>query len=416
MPELPIDFTVSPVGGAAGAHPDVAAYQQQQQAAAERQRQQAHADAMARAQEQEAPLVIQQHKQALAEGQHRQLSETMMGDIAASATHPALIGKDFSTLSREQPDYVRSFYDRYGPAVSELPAGWNQTQRNVTGDPSIGGGTSRELSQVRLTAAKLGIPGAESMGIPDLTEAIAKRQQEKVEQNVPRKTKEELVHLGKWKEGMTSEDAQDALEKGYLETGRIPDRLIPAANSFASQLRKDVNITNFAKQKGAYDTMRSGFEKPDEGGFSDMALIEGFQRLVNPGAVVRQQTMNNMLAAAGIARYGNWDFLVNHIKQGNKLDDASRKRLMDLGEKEWKNAQRQAASSLAGARVQSRLYGFPDNFVEAVLPIVAQGEVNTGAPGPTGQPGPDPAAVEWLKNNPTDPRAAGIRKALGLNP
>lgn len=342
----------------------------------------------------------EQHLQT--QDQNAALQRTMAGDMAITSQDPAYKGKRFADVTAADPYYLPSLRDRYG--VDALGVAQKTWDSNV---PQV----DRVL---RAQATKHGYkfaPDATDDEIrTGLADQIQQEQQAKASQP-PADIKSELVRLGKWRDGMTLEDAQNARDQGYLETGRIPEKYMKSATTLMGQIQHDPILAPFAKVKEAYDVMKSGINNPESGGYGDMALIEGFQRIVNPGASVRQQTMNNMLHSAGLGQYGDWDFLRNKIMQGDKLSPAARQRLIELADSTFQQAQRVASRQLAGKRNIARALGVPpemtESLVNSALTYVANDE---GEPAQGQQPG-QPAGAKpqrvWQKGMPFDLGADG---------
>lgn len=350
------------------------------------------------------------------------------------ATDPNTAGKGFNQLD----PYTQQRIITEHPGVTNAPALFNEAQAAASGNPNVGVDaprgshvTSKQIPgldvisqpggnmQLRQKLASIGGKAEPDATDDELMTALADRQEElrQAEINkVPSDLKSELGRLNAWKDGMTLDQAQQARDEAYMKSGVIPERYQKPAETLAAQIVKHPILAPFAKQKEAYDTMKSGFENPQAGGFGDMAMIEGFQRIVNPGAVVRQQTMNQMLAAAGLSQYGSWEFLKNKLSQGDKLSPEARTRLMNLAEETFKKAQGTAARELAAKQRYARSLGIPqpEQFVNNVLDYVAQsGEPAPAAPAPAGTAPAPTAGV------PAGPKVGEVQKGYrfkGGNP
>lgn len=328
----------------------------------------------------------------------RKASVEFDADVAKADVGEWLQNPSYQKPFNEAPPEVREHFSMgtYGPAAPAARAAWDaelerrgaiqhnpQQGETITVHPS--GEVSRQIQAVPA-------PG------------------------VPSDIRSELIRLKAWRDGMTPEEASEARDDAYLKNGMIPERYQKQATTLAAQLVHHPILAPFAKQKEAYDTMKSGFENPQAGGFGDMAMIEGFQRIVNPGAVVRQQTMNQMLQAAGLGQYASWDFLRNKIAQGDKLSPEARTRLMNLAEQTFTHAKQTAARELQAKQRYARMLGIPnaEAFVNNVLDYVAQ--QNEGeAPATSAQP----AATAAQPALPKAPAIGEVRdgyRFLGGNP
>lgn len=262
-------------------------------------------------------------------------------------------------FAQAAPEARQHVIDAYGPQGIQ---DWNDMAKQVTG---LTPETGAQIAQARAHAAKAGMKGAATANLQDALDFVAT-----APQPPSAHVREAAVNMGVYKEGDSEEALMKKMEDKQLQTGEIPERLRPTADKMAAGIVHDPILGPYAKQKAAYDTMKSGLED-SEGGFSDMALIEGFQRIVNPGAVVRQATMNNMLHAAGLGQYGSWDFLVNKLQSGDKLSAENRQKLMRLADTEYTKATKSANRALAGLRTRARMEGIENpEFVNNLVTYV----------------------------------------------
>ncbi len=344
-----------------------------------------------------APYELQTHQDAAEKSKSDSLARTLSGDVGESvAAYP---GVPFRQLPAEQQ---QSYTDRYKPVAGQIAPAWDAAQTARTG--AIPGLEHPEKYQKHISIAPTGEASTTLYQKPD-----------PIEQPIPAKIRSELMHAGKYRADMTPDEASGEYEQMQTDQGVIPEHLRPFAEKLASQLVRHPILAPFAKQKEAYDTMKSGFEHPESGGFGDMAMIEGFQRIVNPGAVVRQQTMNQMLAAAGLDKYGSWDFFKNKIAQGDKLGPDARKRLMDLAEQTFAHAKTTASRELESKRRYAASMGIPNPnaFVDNILDYIAQtGEAETTATQKPATPAPEGAAA-YLKQHPETASAFDAKYGAG---
>lgn len=320
-------------------------------------------------------------------------AHTASSEFSQWATDPSTAGKGFNQLDPYSQSDITS---KYPGIAHDIPGLFNEAQAAATGNPNVGvvapAGAQVSSKQIpgldvtsqpggsrQLRSKLASIGGRIDPGDTDedLLAKIADRQEtlRQAEINkVPSDLKSELGRLNAWKDGMTLDQAQQARDEAYMKSGVIPERYQKPAEALAAQITKHPILAPFAKQKEAYDTLKSGFDNPQAGGFGDMAMIEGFQRIVNPGAVVRQGTMDNMQSAAGWLQQVDPSFQWSKATTGNKLSPEARQRLMSLAESAFTKSQNTAAHELAGKQRYAKALGIPnpEAFVNNVLDYVAQ--------------------------------------------
>jgi hypothetical protein len=247
-------------------------------------------------------------------------------------------------------------------------------------------------------------------------------------QQVPTKIKEDAVALGVWHDGMTTEQAQNALESIQNAQAVIPPSKLPVAEKMATFIVNHPALKDVPKIMEAHQAIQAGLDNPDAGGFSDMALIEGFQRMVNPGATVRTQTMENMKQAAGWLQQLDPSYQWDKAVQGDKFSPEARARLKTLADKIFADKMSSVQPQLQGLKSLAQTYGIrnPDRFVNNVFTLAPLYGVNPqpGAPGsaPTA-PGAAPAAtapnakaqeaIKWL-NGPEAAKPENAEKAAKI--
>lgn len=337
----------------------------------------------------------QQH--LLNQDQNASDTQTMGNDLSQWSQDPSQ--SQYRVSWDQAPAEVKQHVDdAYPGAVANAPRVWNNAVTQNTGT-QVGVPITAPTTAQILHASSQGVEHTPGESSDDLAAKVSLAAQAR-QNGVPADLKSELGRMGKWQNGMTLEDAQQARDQGYVESGMIPEKYQGAATKLMGQIAHNPILAPFAKQKEAYDTMKSGMANPEAGGFSDMALIEGFQRIVNPGAVVRQGTMDNMKSAAGWLQQFDPSFQWGKATIGDKLTPEARQRLMSLADANFASSQRTAARELASKRNLARMLGIPpqmtDNFVNSVLSYVAnddgqqpQGQVQQpqGQPAqPSGQP------------------------------
>lgn len=224
--------------------------------------------------------------------------------------------------------------------------------------------------------------------------------------------KREAAQMGVNTDGMTNGQIGKAMEEMEKTNGIIRPSRMPVAQSLARLIVGHPTLKHYPTIREAKEALDAGMANPDTGGFGDMALVEGFQRMVNPGAVVRQGTMDNMNKAAGWMQTFDPTFQWNKAVTGDKFSPEARARIKKLADDIYNRATANARPQLNGLKKMARSYGItnPDDFVDSVLtmtPLFGTGE-NMSQPQPetSEQPGTKaaPAVVK--------PQAAAAPKAV----
>lgn len=196
----------------------------------------------------------------------------------------------------------------------------------------------------------------------------------------------EAAQMGVDTDGKTNGQVAQAMEEKEKAEGIIRPSRLPVAQSLARLVIGHPALKHYPTIREAKETVDAGLANPDTGGFGDMALIEGFQRMVNPGATVRTQTMSQMLKAAGLSQYADLGFLMDHFTEGQKFNDATRKRLVKLADDIFQRQTKNVEPQLKGLRKMAKSYGItnPDDFINSVMvmaPLLSATGEATGTPG-----------------------------------
>lgn len=233
--------------------------------------------------------------------------------------------------------------------------------------------------------------------------------------------KTEAARMGIDTTKMTAGQIAKAMEEKQITEGVIPPHLLPQAGQLARLIVGHPSLKHYPTIREAKEAVDAGLANPDTGGFSDMALVEGFQRMVNPGATVRSQTIQSMMDAAGWLQKLDPTFQWSKAVQGDKFTGAARERIKKLADDIFDRATKNAKPQLNAMKKVAKSYGIanPDAFVDNVLvmsPLYDAGgeEVPSGTPHaqPSGLSAADTEAVAWVKANPTNPLAAQIKASL----
>lgn len=294
-------------------------------------------------------------------------------DMMQWGAHPDYHGKSWDELP---PEAQSHFTDQgvYDPSIAvNAPTTWNQSQRDATGNPLIGSENAPPNAQVSTEVAGNKMTIARAPKLPSDIES-------------------EAVRLGIDPTGKTVGQIEQERDAKLLETGVIPEKIRPIAEKLAGSIQHNPILSAYAKQKQAFDTLKSGFEDPTAGGFSDMAMIEGFQRIVNPGAVVRQGTMDNMKSAVGWLSKLDPSFQWNKATVGESLTQPARQRLMQLAQADFQKSTASATRELAGKRILARQYGVPEAQIEPFINNTLNYVAASADEAPTTPPAATPSA------------------------
>jgi hypothetical protein len=195
---------------------------------------------------------------------------------------------------------------------------------------------------------------------------------------VPAMIRSEAIRMGVYKDGMTAEQVSDAMSHKMIDDGIIPPSQRNNAMAFAKSVVSHPALKHYPVIREAKETVDAGLANQGTGGFSDMALVEGFQRMVNPGATVRTQTMQQMLKAAGFGQYADLGFLMDHFKEGDKFAPEVRQRLKKLSDDIFQRATKNAEPQLKALGEQAKMFGIPNpqKFVELSMRLAPLMDVN----------------------------------------
>lgn len=258
----------------------------------------------------------------------------------------------------------------------------------------IGGGLYREEFDDGRVAT---YPRATKGGRPVVTWAQKPAADHTKAEALPATIKTEMAESGYNPFGKTAKAALDEWQTKLLDSGVIPKHLIPAAQRVQQRAENSRVVRDYAIAIGAKSTIDSAVENPDTEGFGDMAIIEGFQRMVNPGAVVRVSTIDQMQQAVGLLQKYNPFFVWDRITDGVKLTDEARGRIKKLADIEYAKLKTHADVRLRGIKKELEVYGVSPAAVEKLTEnALAQMDITDGgataAPAGT-TPGAAPAAL-----------------------
>lgn len=165
--------------------------------------------------------------------------------------------------------------------------------------------------------------------------------------------------------------------KGEISTTYEPPAA-PGAELSADQLRVVNTLSDNYKQdayaSAAGDAIRSVSivrqSLAQKNGFGDIAAINAFQRMVDPGVAVREGDV--ALIQSAIAKYDqlNPSFLLKRLESGDKLDDRTRQRMLELAQ-EIADVRARAAneSSVPKFRGMAQKAGVDPDLVASEFPV-----------------------------------------------
>ena len=131
-----------------------------------------------------------------------------------------------------------------------------------------------------------------------------------------------------------------------------------ASNSIELQLASAVktNLKDFAEVKQAYGRLKAAGQQYAVGGkgVTDVALINGFMRMIDPGGVVRPSDVENIMLARGVPErvaltIANW-------KQGDLLPKGVREEIAQVADDLYNNAEADAIVLAEEFRQRATLY------------------------------------------------------------
>lgn len=188
-------------------------------------------------------------------------------------------------------------------------------------------------------------------------------------EKVPAAIRAEAIRMGIDIDKKSAGEISKLMEDKQISDGIIPPHLLPQAQSLARLVVAHPTLKHYPAIREAKEAVDAGLANPDAGGFSDMALIEGFQRMVNPGAAVRTSTMSNMKEAAGWLQQLDPSYQWSKATTGDKFTPEARARLHKLSDDIFARATKAAAPQLNGLKKIAKSYGIsnPDAFIDNVL-------------------------------------------------
>lgn len=148
-----------------------------------------------------------------------------------------------------------------------------------------------------------------------------------VQDTAVREATKRLVGAGINTEGMT---ASDILSKSSTMS-TLDSEQVKTLNQLTDNYEKDDYIKKAKEAIGSRDVVTSSLNQKN--GLADIAAINAFQRMVDPGATVREGDVSLIQSASAFLAKLNPAYLIKKLERGDKLPEETRKQMRDLSEK-----------------------------------------------------------------------------------
>lgn len=211
--------------------------------------------------------------------------------------------------------------------------------------------------------------------------------------------RQQMALLGHNTQGMSNNDVMEVYNK-EVDGGYIPKQIMAEAIKSANFITKNSQLQNFPKIKQAYGEVMTGMEKP--GSVSDIALVDGISRMMNPQRGVSQgAVINTQNAANGIlSTYFSPEYIKEKMWDGAKFTPDARKRISELATNLYNEQKLNLGAPFKNLTFMARSAGVknPDNLVSHLIdsaPMLnSMGQQIAGQDTtPLGQVNPAPAPV-----------------------
>jgi len=142
------------------------------------------------------------------------------------------------------------------------------------------------------------------------------------------------TELGRPLEPQEHYDVAQAIADRNRATDTPPGQLsfpqMEAAMELSERLRGDPFYKGMTEINGGWQSLKAsyGFQHT---GLSDIAMINSFQRMIDPGATVREGDVALIQAALSLFNRLNAETIINGLKTGNVLPAPDRNQMMELG-------------------------------------------------------------------------------------
>jgi hypothetical protein len=208
--------------------------------------------------------------------------------------------------------------------------------------------------------------------------------------------------------------------KGKEDSGKMKSESNKIEMDLYKEFRNDPRVKTFrviAENADLIDVLSK-----DPSSQAGVAVITKFAKLLDPESVVREAEFQSAAETmGGIARTQN---LWNQWSEGKKIDQKTAQKFAQIAQKIAANSKKQYDVASREFTERSTKYGADPRYV--IGEQISYGSPQTAAPvdGSTGIVAPAPAApmisekdkqaLDWANSNPEDPRAAAIKKRLGV--
>lgn len=346
----------------------------------------------------------QQRKQNLAQGENKLLGQTMEGDAAQWMADPAYRGKSYSKLTQSNPEVAQHFFTAYPNQAGSIPGLLNEQSALASGDPSVGleNLPAGDVASVKQGNATVSVGGGRTLSWQKPSEQLL--QEHRAIGGSP-------VNA----DGSPKNSAQITQEISDYNTqhGLLPKPLADFQDAITRQYQAHPAYQEHFKMAQALQNFFSNYKEAQANPnlANNMAVIDGFLRTQNPGATVRQQTLNMITQGQGLLQKLTPDYLKGHLTEGQKVTSQFVKEAGDVMKREAE-AQNDAFknSVLQSYKTRMERRGIPSDDLVSPLDPVLQ---SVNQPAQTQLSPDDQAAMVWAKSNPTDPRAKQIMALHG---
>jgi hypothetical protein len=120
-----------------------------------------------------------------------------------------------------------------------------------------------------------------------------------------------------------------------LLPGEFSAEKIERIDNLMRSLRGDAVYRGMVEINGAWQALQASYSTGVSGaagtGLSDIAMINSFQRMIDPGVSVREGDVNLMSQATSLLEQLSPEFLTGRVTVGSRLPGPQRARMMELG-------------------------------------------------------------------------------------
>lgn len=215
------------------------------------------------------------------------------------------------------------------------------------------------------------------------------------------------------------DQAKGAWEPVYTAPEKpAKDITVNERNTLQTQYNHDPEVKKNKAVLQSYSEVQSIMQ--DTSPAADLTLIYAYMKALDPGSVVRESEAESAQALGSLMERAKAK--LSQMNGGGRLTDSQRADMVRQVEKLAKNSAGQLGKleesyrAHAGRRsvdAQDLMFAPRPTFTDAAPP--AQPTASKATPAaPTMPNAEDAAALEWLKNNPNDPRAPAMREKLKL--